>query len=86
MSEANLLLREDGYPHLKDWLSSKTLDTGRNKPRGALEALRRENEQLHQRIAELENESRTKHEWGMTMLGAKLDLEKQIADMKGSAA
>lgn len=38
--------------------------------------------QLCQRVAELEDESRTRHEWGMTILGGKLELEKQVAELR----
>lgn len=41
-------------------------------------------ESLNKRIAELEEESRTKHEWGMTILGKRLELEQQVADLKES--
>jgi len=50
------------------------------------EALRKDNERLRQRIAELEDESRTKHDWSMTILGEKLEIEKKIAALKGGAA
>jgi len=41
-------------------------------------------ESLNKRIAELEEESRTKHEWGMTILGKRIELEQQVADLKES--